>query len=86
MRTQVSENDLDRNVGPDRNDIHVHQSAGAVLVVGENLSESLLILMIKRAQYFLGQGLGEIGDKVGEIIKLHALGCREQLFFRHALQ
>ncbi len=46
-RTNVSDNDLHANIRTNRDDIYVHQSAGAVLIVGQNSFQSLLILIIK---------------------------------------
>ena len=48
MRTKISQHDLDRNIRSNRDDVNVHQTAGAVLVVGKNLAEPLLILLVER--------------------------------------
>ena len=48
MCAKISQHDLDRNIRSNRDDVNVHQTAGAVLIISKNLTESLLILIVER--------------------------------------
>ena len=82
---QITRDNLERDVRPDRDDVHVHQAAGAVFVVGQYLLQAFVIQGIQRLQYLLGHGFRQVGEQVGEVVELHAFGGGDELLGLHAL-
>ena len=82
MGAQVAAHDLERDARADGNGVRVHQAAGAVFGVGEDRLEAPSVLLVHRQQDALGNRLRQVGDQVGEVVHLHAVGGGDELVDR----
>ena len=75
-QAQVAQHHVHGHVGAHRDDIGIHQPAGAVFRVGQGLFEALAILAVHRLQHFVDDRVGQVLDQVREVVDVEVFdGC-----------
>ena len=81
-RSQVTQDYVQADVRADGDDIRVHQAAGRVFRIGQNLGQALPFLSIHAAQHFTDNRVRQVVENISEIIQVEVIDRRHQVFGR----
>ena len=79
---QVAQHHVQANIRPDGQNIRIHQAAGGVFRVGQNVYQPFPFLAVQAAQDLADDGVRQVVQKVGEIIQIQVVHGRDEILGR----
>ncbi|MNM80925.1 hypothetical protein D3C81_929080 [compost metagenome] len=85
-QAQVTQHDIDIDVGAHGDHVRVHQTAGGVLRVRQHLLKPLAVLAVHRLEHFVDDGVRQILDQIGKVIDVQVFDRGDDFVRVHVRQ
>ena len=79
---QVAQHHVQADIRPDGQNIRIHQAAGGVFRVGQNVYQPFPFLAVQAAQDLADDGVRQVVQNVGEIIQIQVVHGRDEILGR----
>ena len=76
---KVSGDDIQRHIGPDRQDVRIHHAARAILRICQDLSQTFAVVMVHRVQDLTDDRVGQVIENVGKVIQIERASGGNQI-------
>ena len=82
-QTQVTQHDVNGGIGTHGDDIRIHQTAGSVFVIRQNLLQPFPIIAVHRTHDFVHHGLWQIFNQIRQIVDVEIFNSCDQFVLVH---